>query len=235
MTNRIAIIPARGGSKRIPNKNVRDFCGRPMVAHVLDAARDSGLFHKIHVSTDSNQVAAVVDSLGFVVDFMRPSELADDHTPIMPVLKFVLEQYADRGLKFDQVWLLMACAPNLASDDLRQASGMLEKASPRTSLVSISEYPVPIEWAFARNPSGLLEALQPGMFARRSQDIEPRYYDTGTFAVFSADTVLRSQGASSDSEYLGFVLPKGSAVDIDTETDWSAAEALFHMGRSPSR
>ncbi len=227
MTSRIAIIPARGGSKRIPNKNVRDFCGRPMIAYSLEAAHRSELFQKIHVSTDSIKVADLMDRLGFPVDFMRPPELAGDYTPIMPVLKYVLERFIQEGMVFDQVWLLMACAPNLLASDLRDASRLLEMASPKTALVSISEYPVPIEWAFSRDPSGRLQPLQPGMFSRRSQDIEPLFYDTGTFAAYSSATVLGSRDACSDADYIGYVLQKGSAVDIDNESDWIAAEALY--------
>src|SRR5438874_1339312 len=101
MTRRLAVIPARGGSKRIKNKNIRDFCGKPMIAYVLEVARESGLFDKIHVSTESAEIRQTVERLGFAVDFARPAELADDHTPIMPVLKHVVTTYASRGQTFD--------------------------------------------------------------------------------------------------------------------------------------
>src|SRR5947207_11884930 len=122
MTKRIAIIPARGGSKRIVNKNIRDFCGKPMVAHVLGTAKASGLFDVIHVSTESTTIRRIVEDLGFRVDFLRPIELADDQTPIMPVLKYVADTFASRGQVFDQVWLLMACAPLIDSRDLNEAA-----------------------------------------------------------------------------------------------------------------
>lgn len=227
MTRRIAIIPARGGSKRIPDKNIREFCGRPMISYVLDAARESGLFQKIHVSTDSNKISEIVSELGFPVDFMRPSELADDFTPIMPVLKYVLDRLERLDNPFDQVWLLMACAPNISAEMLCNASLLMENVSPSISLVSVSEYPVPIEWAFHRDSSGLLSALQPGKFAVRSQDIQQSFYDTGTFAVWSSLAVKSSVGSICDVQYKGFVLPKGTAIDIDTESDWVAAEAIF--------
>jgi pseudaminic acid cytidylyltransferase len=232
MVNRIAIIPARGGSKRIPNKNIRDFCGQPMISYVLAAAKESGLFSKIHVSTESHQIASLVNELDFKVDFLRPSELADDHTPLMPVLKFVIEEFTKRGLNFDEVWLLMACSPNMRADDLYQASLLMNGESSSTSLVSISEYPVPIEWAFAREPTGHLIPKQPGMFKFRSQDLKPSFYDTGTFAVFSRTTVMSSNGAESNAKYIGYILPKGSAIDIDTEMDWIAAEAIYKANRT---
>ena len=227
MTRRIAIIPARSGSKRIPNKNIRDFCGRPMVKYVLDAAKKSGLFSKIHVSTESVQIADLVGDLGFPVDFLRSQDLADDHTPIMPVLKYVIREYDSLGLNFDEVWLLMACSPNMEADDLINASLLMNGVTTSTSLVSISEYPAPIEWAFSREPSGHLRSVQPGMFAHRSQDIEPRFYDTGTFAIFSSKTVMDSNGVNTETQYIGYILPKGSAIDIDTEIDWVAAEAIY--------
>ena len=115
---RLAIIPARGGSKRIPNKNVRDFCGKPMLAHILSAARDSGLFETVHVSTENAAIASVAAEQGYPVDFMRPDNLADDYTAIMPVMKYVVDEYERRGRTFDQVWLLMACAPLIAASDL---------------------------------------------------------------------------------------------------------------------
>ena len=122
MVKRIAIIPARGGSKRIPNKNIRDFCGKPMISYALEAARDSALFDCIHVSTDSKKIAEATQKEGFDVDFMRTAELSDDHTPIMPVLKYVLEQYIDRGKYFDEVVLIMACAPLIDANDLISSS-----------------------------------------------------------------------------------------------------------------
>ena len=177
MTARIAIIPARGGSKRIPRKNIRDFCGRPMIAHILHAARVSGLFDVIHVSTESEDIREVVEKLGFPIDFMRPVNLADDDTPIMPVMKYVVDAFAMKGQVFDQVWLLMACAPNISSNDLQQAAASFDSADSGNSLVAVSEYPVPIEWAFTRSEDGKLTPVKSGMFALRSQDIEKKYYD----------------------------------------------------------
>lgn len=229
MTKRIAIIPARGGSKRIPNKNIREFCGKPMIAYILQTARDSGLFDAIHVSTDSAAIREAVERLGFHVDFMRPKELADDHTPIMPVLKFVAETYASRGQRFDQVWLLMACAPLMSASDLRQAAHLFEQAGAESPVLSVSEYPAPIEWAFTRAPDGQMTSVQPGMFAVRSQDLGKKYFDAGAFVAFPAQVVESSEGAGTDMGLVGYVLPKERAVDIDDEADWALAEALYRI------
>jgi pseudaminic acid cytidylyltransferase len=227
MIRRIAIIPARGGSKRIPNKNIRDFCGKPMIAHILQAARESELFDVIHVSTESIHIREVVEDLGFSVDFMRPDKLADDHTPIMPVLRYVTETYASRGQVFDQVWLLMACAPLVRHSDLRQASELFDQSGGGSPVLAISEYPVPIEWAFSRTSDGKLTPVKPGMFAVRSQDLEKKYFDAGVFTVFPTQKVQASEGPGSDNGFIGHVIPKGAAIDIDEESDWTLAEAMY--------
>lgn len=226
---RLAIIPARGGSKRIPDKNIRDFCGQPMITHVLGAARASGLFSKVHVSTESDSIRDVAAQFGFAPDFPRPTELADDHTPIMPVLRYAAQEYAKRGEHLDEVWLLMACAPLIDAKDLVSAATLFQQAGGQQPLLAVSEYPAPIEWAFSRSESGALIPVQAGMFAVRSQDLEKRYFDAGSFAVFPAQCVLASEGAGSDSGFIGYPLPKGTAIDIDDEQDWQLAEAIYRV------
>lgn len=226
---RLAIIPARGGSKRIPNKNIRDFCGQPMINYVLGNARDSGLFSAIHVSTESDSIREVVANFGFPPDFIRPHDLADDHTPLMPVMRYVTEEYARRGQYFDEIWLLMACAPLIDTHDLVRAAALFSESGAAQALLAVSEYPAPIEWAFSRSANGLLTPVQAGMFATRSQDLEKRYFDAGSFAIFPVARVLESEGAGSDNEFIGYVIPKGSAIDIDDEQDWQLAEVMYRM------
>lgn len=225
--SRLAVIPARGGSKRIPNKNIRSFCGKPMLSHVLSTARNSGLFKKIHVSTESENIREVAEQYGFAPDFPRPAELADDHSPIMPVLRDVTLEYQRRGEFFDEVWLLMACAPLIEAKDLCGAASFFQKNGGAKPLLAVSEFPAPIEWAFSRDENGMLTPIQAGMFAVRSQDLDKRYYDAGSFAVFPTSYVLSSEGAGSDSAFASYVLPKGTAIDIDDEEDWHFAEAIY--------
>ena len=227
MKRRLAVIPARGGSKRIVNKNTRDFCGNPMISYVLRAAAESGLFDVIHVSTDSEGIRETVENLGFPINFMRPTELADDHTPIMPVLKYVTDTYASCGQEFDEVWLLMACSPLIEMHDLQEAAKLFERSVCSKSLMAVAEYPVPIEWAFCREIDGTLKPVQSGMFSVRSQDLEKKYFDAGMFVVYSSSVVRGSEGAGSDSDYIGYLLSKGKAIDIDDEDDWAIAEALY--------
>lgn len=224
---RLAIIPARGGSKRIPNKNLRHFCDQPMIAHILNAARESQLFDKVHVSTDSEEIREVVSKFGYPPDFTRPSELADDHTPIMPVLKFVLTEYKKINMIYDEVWLLMACAPLITHQDLTKAAKLFQNTKNEKPLITIAEYPAPIEWAFRSDEKGKLTPVQTGMFSVRSQDLEKHYFDSGSFAIFPSSYILQSNGAGSDLDYIGYNLPKSTAIDIDEEEDWLIAEAIF--------
>ncbi len=228
MTRRLAVIPARGGSKRIPDKNIREFCGRPMIGHILRAASDSKLFDAIHVSTESQRIADVVKALGHPVDFPRPDHLADDHTPLMPVLRYVAETYTAQGRAFDEVWLLMACAPLIEAEDLIEASRLFSSQGGDRSVVAVVQFPVPVEWAFHRRDDGRLDPVNAAMMAVRSQDIEPAFYDAGAFYAYPARAVLESSGAGDYSAYVGHLLPRLKAVDIDSEEDLQLAEFLFN-------
>lgn len=233
MTRRLAVIPARGGSKRIPDKNIREFGGRPMIGHILDAASQSGLFDAIHVSTECERIAQVAERLGYPVRFMRPGDLADDHTPLMPVLRHVVETFAREGDSFDQVWLLMACAPLIEPSDLVEASELFSAKS--RPVVSVAKYPVPIEWAFRRRSDGSLDPLHPEMMVVRSQDIPDAYYDTGSFYIYPSAAVMQSTGAGDYSSYVGYPLPRSKAVDIDTLDDWHFAELAYSAQNASSK
>lgn len=227
MTKRLAVIPARGGSKRIPDKNIRDFCGQPMIYYILQAAKQSKLFDVIHVSTDSEEIAAMVAELGFPVDFMRPPELADDNTAIMPVLKYTVEKYLERGESFEEVSLLMACAPLVEADDLVAAAKLLQSHEGQKAVLGVAAYPVAVEWAFERAVDGALVPVQPGMFSVRSQDLTDKYFDAGMFCFFPVSFVVESEGAGRDDQFVGHVLPKYKAIDIDEPEDWFFAEAIY--------
>ena len=225
---RIAIIPARGGSKRIPRKNIKNLCGKPIIAYVLDALKESNLFDVIHVSTDSNEIASVVKNLGFSVDFMRAQKLSDDHTPIMPVLKWVLEQYKDRDVDFDEVATIMPCAPFIETGDLVNASNLLRSGNYNSPVLAVSNYPAPIEWAFSRKDSGLLKPIQKEALEKRSQDLREHYFDTGSFAFFSSQYILNSSGAGISNSYIGCIIDKYKSIDIDNINDWQYAEYLMN-------
>lgn len=227
MTKRLAIIPARGGSKRIPNKNIRDFCGKPVIGYSLEAARQSGLFDAIHVSTDDQEISRIVSDMGFPPEFSRPGNLADDHTPLMPVLKYVAQRYGEMGREFDQIWLLMACAPMIDETDLAAASALFDEHEGNRPVIMVGAYSSPIERAYKRSSNGEMTPVQAQAFATRTQDLEKNYYDAGMAYVFSARRVLDSQGAGDNQGFIGHVIPAYKAVDIDDEDDWVLAEAIY--------
>lgn len=228
---RLAIVPARAGSKRIPDKNIRLFHGRPMISYILQAAKDSRLFDTIHVSTESARIADAVSGLGFPPQFPRPEELADDNTPLFPVIRNVTETFASLGKYFDEVWLLMACAPLIEAADLTDAAKMFSEAGARIPVLSVATYPAPIEWAYRLDRSDILAPIQPDMIGVRSQDLTPAYYDTGSFCIFPGSVVLDGK---TDGRFLGYPLPRHKSVDIDTVDDLQFAEAMF-LSRIPSR
>lgn len=224
----LAVIPARGGSKRIPNKNIRPFFGRPMLGYSLQTVERSRLFDEIHVSTDDPSVSAVASAEGFSPAFFRPSHLADDLTPLMPVLKWVLQQYDAAGRNFQTVALVMPCAPLLEPADLVAAHDLFARHGAKHPVLAVSSYKVAPEWAFKLDADGRLRPMFPGAFADRSQDMEKSYHDAGTFSLFHRDHILQDQG-DIDRRFIGFELEKGRAVDIDDLDDWQLAEALFSM------
>ena len=221
----LGIVPARGGSKRIKDKNIAPFCGRPMRAYALDAARESGIFDKIHVSTDSEEIAAAAEDLGFKPDFPRDASLADDHTPLLPVLKWVVEQYMEKGETFDTIFLLMPCAPLIEAEDLKRGLEMFLSHEGRKPLMGMTPYAAPIEWAFELEEDGCITAASPEVLSIRSQDLRPKYYDAGLFDIYSREHLLADKEIGEHG-FVSVLLPSHKAIDIDTPEDWVMAEAL---------
>ena len=226
---RLAIIPARGGSKRIINKNIKNFMGKPMIFHILNTIKESNLFHQIHVSTDSLKIKKIVEDFGTKIDFLRPEKLADDKTPLMPVLKYVTKKYLEMNIHFDQIWLIMPCSPLILANDLIKAENIYKTQKILLKLMAVSKYPVPIEWAYEKDDNGILKAVNPGAFKLPSQQIKPLYYDTGNFCIFSQKDVLMSEGAGEGENFQPYEIPFTRGLDIDDEDDWKIAEKLFSL------
>jgi N-acylneuraminate cytidylyltransferase len=227
----LAVIPARGGSKRVPRKNIRLFHGKPMMVHVLNTARDAAIFDEIHVSTDDQEIAEIARANGFPPAFMRPAELSDDQTALMPVLRSVVESYESVGDRFDTIALLYATAALVEADDLRTACSQFESADRRTSLISVAKFAAPIEWAYRLAPDGRLQPVNPGAFATDSKNLDEAFYDTAGFIFFDRTTVLENIGAGTDQNFRAYVLPRHKAVDVDTSEDWALAEQMFELLR----
>ena len=229
----IAVIPARGGSKRIKDKNIIDFCGKPMIVHTLEAARDSGLFDVIHVSTDSERIASVAEEAGFPVDFMRISELCDDHTGVLPVLQWTLAQYRRREQTFDAACLIMPCAPLIEASDLVHGAKKFAQLGGTDPVIAVAPLPIPIEQVFRMTTDGRLTPLQPDKIKERSQDLEETYFDTGTYIYFPVDWVL-SDTPPGPFDYVSVMLPLHKAVDINDPEQVDLAEVLY-LGRQAQR
>lgn len=224
---RLALIPARGGSKRIPKKNIAPFCGKPMIAYALEAADNSGLFDKIHVSTDSQEIADIVEGLGFFVDFMRDPNLADDFTGLVPVIRWVAEQYSARGEIYDDICCIMPTAPLLNSQDIINAYGVFKREKGRYPLLVFTKFPVPIEWAFYKDKDGLMVPSSPKSLLVRSQDISYAFYECGPFSIWRPDHLENENPLVN--KVLSYELPTERAVDIDTHEDLVYAEHLYNF------
>lgn len=198
-----------------------------MIAHVLEAAAKAGIFDTIHVSTDDPEIAKVAADLGFKPDFERPENLSDDYTPIFDVVRGVAEKYRQREELFDTYCLLFATAPLTNLEDLRIACQEFENGPQDKTLMSITEFPCPVEWAFRKDKNGELSPVVPGGFAQRSQDLKPAYFDAAMFVFAARDYVFNADFSKMDRDYRGYVVPPYRVTDIDTPEDWEMAEKLY--------
>ena len=222
----IAIIPARGGSKRIPHKNIRDFHGRPVIAYVIETVIKCGLFDTVMVSTDDNGIADVARKYGAEVPFMRSDAAADDHATTADVIREVLETYAADGVHYDIACCIYPTAPLLTRDRLREAMDILEDESEKTDVVlPVVRFSYPPQRAF-RMEGDLLEMVEPGNRDARSQDLEPLYHDAGQFYLFRTEKFFET-GQLLTGTVRAMELPEMEVQDIDSETDWAMAELKY--------
>lgn len=222
----IAIIPARGGSKRIPHKNLKSFCGQPMIAYAINAAKNSGCFEQIVVSTDDSEIADVARSLGAYVPFLRSSELSDDYVGTTPVTVNTIERLRDEvGLESDHYCCIYATVPLLEGSSLRQGYEQL-LANQADYVFSAAEFPFPIQRALRRDNDGFITPFHPDLIGQRSQDLEPAYQDAGQFYWGTQQAWLNGVGPFGGTGQ-ALVLPRFKVVDIDTPEDWQLAELLY--------
>lgn len=222
---RLAIIPARGGSKRIPRKNIRLFCGKPMIAWTIEAAISSECFDLIVVSTDDAEVAEVSRRLGAEVPFMRPAALSDDHATTMAVVAHAVEWQSGTGDEPTEVCCLYATAPMLQAGDIRRGLDLLQTHD-CSYVFSVTSYPFPIQRAVRLTSEGRVEMFDPRQFLVRSQDLEDAYHDAGQFYWGRAEAWIEQRPIFS-SDAIPVILPRFRVQDIDTEEDWDRAEWQF--------
>lgn len=222
---RLAVIPARGGSKRIPRKNVRAFGGRPMLAWSIAAAQDSGCFDRIVVSTDDPEIAEVARRCGAEVPFLRPAHLADDHTPTVPVIAHAIEWQQAHGESPEAACCIYATAPFVRAEDLRRGWEMLRDGGVDYAF-SVTRYAFPIQRAIRITAKGRVAMFQPEHLNTRSQDLEEAFHDAGQFYWGRAQAWLEGRPIFSDAS-APVILPRHRVQDIDTPEDWERAEWLF--------
>ncbi|MET0295264.1 MAG: pseudaminic acid cytidylyltransferase [Phenylobacterium sp.] len=224
---RLALIPARGGSKRIPRKNIRPFAGKPVIAWSIAAAADSGLFDRIVCSTDDEEIAAVAQACGAEAPFRRPPELSDDHATTLAVVQHALDWAQGDGLPLDALCCIYPASPFVTAQALRDAHAQLETTGAGYCF-PVARFPAPIQRAIRRRPDGRLDMFQPETFNTRSQDLEPGYFDAGQFYWGRPDAWrrgLRMFGPDATA----IEIPLWRVADIDTPEDWERAEKLWAL------
>jgi len=222
---RVAVIPARGGSKRIPRKNIKMFCGKPMIAWPIAAAAASKLFDHVIVSTDDAEVAATAKQCGAEVPFVRPPELSGDYVGTGPVVKHAVEWIAEHVGKPELVCTIYATAPFVRPQDLIKGLEVLT-ASGSEIAFTVTSFPFPIQRAIRITANGRIAMFQPEHYATRSQDLEPAFHDAGQFYWSKFDAVMKEVPAFS-SAAAPIILPRHRVQDIDTAEDWVRAEQLM--------
>ena len=221
----VAIIMGRGGSKRVPLKNIKPFCGKPIIAYPIEAAYESELFDKIIVSTDSEEIARVAKEYGAEVPFLRPTELADDHTSTAPVLAHALNWLIEQGTMVNFVCCIYATAAFVRPEFLRQGYDMLKKHG-ISSVFPVTTFPSSIYRALQIGGDGCLKMVWPEYELTRSNDLPEAYHDAGQFYWLDSEKFLREQRIYS-SDAMPIILPRAYVQDIDTPEDWQAAELKF--------
>jgi len=218
----IAIIPARGGSKRILRKNIKLFMGRPIIAYSIEVALQSKLFDEVMVSTDDDEIAKIAKEYGAKVPFMRSTETANDFAPLSSVVDEVLMYYSNNGFYFDNFCCILATAPLLTTCDLTEAYNLLS-SSDFDTIRPVIKFSYPIQRAFRLNDSNSVEWFSSEFSQSRSQDLEPAYHDAGLFywGISSAGLESLKRGA--------IVIPEHRCQDIDTEEDWKIAEYKYKV------
>ncbi|MDB5339615.1 MAG: N-Acetylneuraminate cytidylyltransferase [Planctomycetaceae bacterium] len=221
---RIAVIPARGGSKRIPRKNIKAFCGKPMIAWPIEAAKASGLFEHVVVSTDDAEIAEVARNFGAEVPFMRPATLSDDYTGTSPVIAHAIERCKEAGWVADTVCCIYATAPLLAVTDLLRGLTALDETGAEFAF-SVTSYAFPVQRAIKLSKDGRVEMFQPAYFHTRSQDLDEAFHDAGQFYWGRASAWLEQLPLFADHS-TAVQIPRFRVQDIDTSEDWERAEYL---------
>jgi pseudaminic acid cytidylyltransferase len=223
----LAIIPARGGSKRIPRKNIKDFLGQPIMKYSIDAVIKSKCFDEVMVSTDDREIAKIAVECGAKVPFFRSDKNSDDEATTADVIAEVLLEYKKKGINYDYVCCLYATAPFSTPEELIKAKEMLEKSN-ADSVFPVIAFGFPVQRSFKIDESGKLKMNWPKNINIRSQDLKTIYHDAGQFYFLNVDKFLKNKKIFSENS-MPIVVSESEAQDIDNEQDWKIAELKYRI------
>lgn len=222
----IAIITARGGSKRIPHKNIKEFCGKPIIAYGIEAAISSGIFEEVMVSTDSEEIAKIARQYGAKIPFMRRDKTSNDFATTADVLTEVLEDYKVMGKQYDYFACIYPTAPFVTAFKLTDAMNSLKKDGAE-ALISVVRFSFPPQRGFVIN-NGTIQYQYPQFERTRSQDLEPIYHDCGQFYLCSCEAFMKKH-TLIQQRTIPYVIGEEEVQDIDTISDWNIAEAKYRV------
>ncbi len=222
----IAIITARGGSKRIPKKNIKEFCGKPIIVYSIRAALDSGIFDEVMVSTDSEEIAEIARAYGAKVPFMRSAKTSDDFATTADVLMEVLERYQEMGRTFDVMSCIYPTAPFVTPQKLQSAYDTLTKEQAVMAMPVVA-FSYPPQRSYVLN-GNMLEMKWKENYNKRSQDLEKMYHDAGQFYMYQVESYIRLKG-QIDQSIVPVIVDEMEVQDIDNETDWKLAEQKYRL------
>lgn len=228
----IAIITARGGSKRIPHKNIKEFCGKPIIEYSIEAAKQAGIFDTVMVSTDDNKIAEIAKNAGAEVPFMRSAETSNDYATTADVLMEVLEKYKERGMRYENACCIYPTAPFVTGDKLRRAIDMLVKEK-KDSVMPVVPFSFPPLRGMVIN-DGRLEYKWQEYAMKRSQDLEEIYHDCGQFYAFRVETFEKERKLVTENS-AAMIISELEVQDIDNETDWQLAEMKYCLLKEKGR
>ncbi|MCI6020250.1 MAG: pseudaminic acid cytidylyltransferase [Clostridia bacterium] len=224
---KIAIITARGGSKRIPKKNIKEFCGLPIIAYSIRTALGSGLFDEVMVSTDSEEIAETAKKFGANVPFMRSADNSDDYATTEDVILEVLQRYRELGTEYDYVCCIYPTAPFVTEAALAEAMAKMEKYEPSV-VIPLVQFSYPPQRCFVVDDRGYARFKYPQYVRTRSQDLEKQYHDAGQFYIYNSDRLIAANGIIED-DFMPIIMPELLVQDIDTEDDWKIAEMKYKI------
>ena len=219
------IITARGGSKRVPGKNIRDFCGKPIIAYSIEAALKSGLFEEVMVSTDSEEIAAIGRNSGASVPFMRSEKTSNDYADTTDVLNEVIEMYGKRGITFNEFCYIYPTAPFITPEKLRESYQLLQDEDVY-NVIPMTSFSFPPQRGMRLKDNGFIEPVDPVGINARSQDLPVVYHDCGQFYWMKTEKYLENDNIL-DNHTKPYFVPESEVQDIDNESDWKMAEIKY--------